>query len=184
MSAMEALRRAYLGFTRGSLVKATDKSKMQTVDVRLYHDELIPGIERFQPYGHSAVPLPPDQNGSKAAEAVVVFINGNRAHPICIGVDDRRYRPTGGEDGQVGHYHYKGATGTFRMSGFAHDAGPDKKPHLVNVGATSVTSADGAHTTKVGSTTVLKEDGKVTTDTQTKIFTGAVHLAAGGSLSA
>ena len=35
--------------------------------------------------------------------------------------------------------------------------------------------------TKVGGTTVLKEDGRVTTDTKTKIFTGAVHIAAGGS---
>lgn len=183
MSAMEALRRAYLGFTRGSLVQATDKPKMQTVDARLFHNELIAGIERFQPYGHSAVPLPPDQTGSKAAEVIVAFVNGNRAHPICLGVDDRRYRPTGGEAGQVGHYHYRGATATFRMSGFAHDAGPDKKPHLVNVGATSVNAADGAHTTKVGSTTVVKEDGKITTDTATKLFTGVVHLGAGGSLS-
>lgn len=180
---MEALRRAYLGFTRGTLVKATDKPKMQTNDVRLLHGELIPGVERFQPYGHSTVPMPPDQDGKKAAEVVLAFVHGNRAHPICLGVEDRRYRPTGGEDGQVGHYHFRGATATFRQGGFSHDAGPDKQPHLVNVGKTSVTSADGAHTTKVGSTTVLKEDGKVTTDTKTKIFTGVVHLGAGGSLS-
>ena len=182
-SLSDALHRAYLGFTRGIVAKANDQPKMQTLDIRGNQNELITGVERFQHYGHSSVPLAPDQTGGKAAEAIVAFINGNRSNGIVLGVDDRRYRPTGGEPGQNGHYHYRGATATFRMAGFSHVAGPDKKPHLVSVGATSVTSADGAHTTKVGGTTVLKEDGKITTDTTTKIFTNAVHLEAGGSLS-
>ena len=180
---LDGLRRAGLSLARGIVHAFSDTPKLQTVDFRGFQNELITTAENFaHAFGHYAVPVPPDEQ-SKAAEVIMAFLDGNRSHPVILGHIDRRYRPTKGENGQVGHYHFQGAVAMFRQAGFAHNAGPNKKPHRVIVGDTSVNAADGAHTTKVGSTTVVKEDGKITTDTQTKVFTGVVHLGAGGSLS-
>ena len=179
----DGLRRAGLNLARGVIHTFSDTPKLQTIDFRGLQNELITAAENFaHPFGHYAVPVPPDQQ-TKAAEVIMAFIDGNRSHPVIIGHIDRRSRPTKGENGQIGHYHYQQATAMFRQAGFAHNAGPNKKPHSIIVGATSVNAADGAHTTKVGGTTVVKEDGKITTDTATKLFTGAVHLGADGSLS-
>ena len=153
------------------------------MDFRGLQNELLTGVENFaHAFGHYAVPVPPDKT-SKAAELIMGFLGGNRSHPVVLAHIDRRFRPTKGEDGQIGHYHFKRATAMFRKAGFAHDAGPDKKPHSVSVGQTAVQAADGSHLTKVGATAVLKEADKITTQTQTKVFTGAVHLGADGSLS-
>ena len=180
---LDGLRRAGLNLARGVIHAFSDSPKLQTIDFRGLQNELITTAENFaHPFGHYAVPVPPDQR-TKAAEVIMAFLDGNRSHPVIIGHIDRRSRPTKGENGQVGHYHPAGASTMFRQAGCSHNAGPNKKPHSIIVGDTSVNAADGAHTTKVGSTTVLKEDGKVTTDTTTKIFTGVVHLGAGGSLS-
>lgn len=179
----DPLRRAGLNLARGIIHAFSDKPKLQTHDVRGYQNELLTGLENFSsPFGHYVVPVPPDQQ-TKAAETIFGFLNGNRSHGVVLAHIDRRYRPTNGENGQTGHYHYQGASGMFRSAGFTHDAGPQKKPHAVVVGSTSVNAADGAHTTKVGGTTVLKQASGITTDTPTKIFTQVVHLGAGGSLS-
>jgi hypothetical protein len=75
-------------------------------------------VERCQSYGFTAVPLDQDKqegtgaggsggaggsSGSSAggqqqgqgesAEAIVLYLNGSRSHPVIIGVDDRRHRP-------------------------------------------------------------------------------------------
>ena len=179
---LDALRRAVLGLTRGTIHTFNDKLKLQTVDLRGFANELLTGIENFaHSFGHYAVPMPPDQQ-TKAAELIIGFIGGNRSHPVILAHIDRRTRPTNGENGQTGTYHPSKAMAMFRDAGFTHDAGPAKKPHQVIVGETSVSAADGSHLTKVGQTAVLKEDGKITTATATKIFTGVVHLGAGGSL--
>lgn len=146
---LDSARRAY-NVVRGTLQASDDKPKMQTVDVRLMHGELLTKVERFQPYGHSSVPLPPDQDG-KAAEVIAIFANGNRSHPVVIAVDDRRYRPKNWSPGDAGLYHFKGATARLTNDGWKHDAGPDKKPHIVTVGNATFTIADGKITAKVGS---------------------------------
>ena len=181
--ALDGLRRAGLNLARGIIHAFSDSPKLQTIDFRGYQNELLTGVENFSAtFGHYSVPMPPDQQ-TKAAEVIMAFMDGNRSHPVILGHIDRRYRPVNGENGQVGQYHPSKAMAMFRDAAFTHDAGPAKKPHQVLVGSTNVSAADGSHMTKVGSTTVLKEDGKVTTDTATKIFTGVVHLGAGGSLT-
>ena len=162
----DALRRAGLNLARGIVHTFDDSPKLQTIDFRGLQNELIPGAENFaHPFGHYAVPVPPDEQ-TKAAEVIMGFIDGNRSHPAILGHIDRRYRPTGGEQGQIGHYHYQGASHNYTSAGYTYSSGPNKKPHL----------------TVVGSTKVKKSDGQIVTDTGTKLFTNVVHLGAGGSL--
>lgn len=72
--------------------------------------EVIEDGEHMQPYGFYSVPL-------AGAEAVCLFPNGDRGHPLVIAVPDRRYRPTGGEGGEVGLYNHVGARITFMANG-------------------------------------------------------------------
>lgn len=57
--------------------------------------EVIGDAEHFQPYGFFAVPF-------DGAEAIVLFPNGDRGHPLVLAVSDRRHRPTGGQPGEAG----------------------------------------------------------------------------------
>lgn len=83
-----------------------DKKKLQLVQLGVLAGETVEGAgggaEHFQPYGFTSVPL-------VGAEGVTLFPNGDREHPLLIAVADRRYRPTGGEPGQVTLYHYSGS---------------------------------------------------------------------------
>ena len=136
---------------------------MQTLDARLLHNELLTGIEHFQPgYGLNSVPMPPEQGSTKAAEVIVGFINGNRSHPIVIRIDDRRYRPKNWNPGDVGLYHYQGATAKLTTVGWSYDAGDQKKPHTTTIGNAVVTVADGKIMGQVGGPSgpafVVKDD--------------------------
>src|SRR4029077_833436 len=44
-----------------------------------------------------------DQPTGPAAEAVMLYMNGQRSHPIAM-VDDRRVRPYGMSEGEGAHY--------------------------------------------------------------------------------
>lgn len=87
-----------------------DSTKLQLVQLGVLADETVEDGEHHQSYGFSSVPL-------AGAEAVVLFPNGDREHPLVVGVSDRRYRPSAGEAGQVTMYHYKGAKVTMLASG-------------------------------------------------------------------
>ena len=87
---------------RAVLQLVDDGKKQQLLQVGALAGETIDGVEYFQPYGFSAVPLP-------GAEAVLVFPNGDRGHAIAVSVADRRYRPTGGAPGEVTVYSNTGA---------------------------------------------------------------------------
>lgn len=67
---------------------ADDGRALQLVQLGVLAGEDLDDCERFQPFGFSSVPYP-------GAEAVVLFPNGDRGHPLVVVVDDRRYRPTG-----------------------------------------------------------------------------------------
>ncbi len=79
-----------------------DSTKLQLLQLGVLDGEDIDDAERVQEYGFSSVPL-------AGAEAVVVFPNGDRGHPLVVAVDDRRYRPTGGQAGEVTVYNDAGA---------------------------------------------------------------------------
>lgn len=87
-----------------------DGTKLQLVQLGVLAGETVDGAEHYQPYGFSSVPLP-------GAEAVVVFPNGDRSHPLVVSVSDRRYRPTGGDAGEVTMYNHNGAKATITKDG-------------------------------------------------------------------
>lgn len=82
---------------RGTLGTVGDGSKLQTGQVNLLADEVKDGVERFQQYGFTSVP-------HAGAEAVVLFPGGTRDHGLILAVDDRRYRLTGLQGGEVALY--------------------------------------------------------------------------------
>jgi len=79
-----------------------DAKKQQMLQLGVLATEDIDDAENFQTYGFSSVPL-------AGAEAVVLFPGGDRAHPLVVAVADRRYRPTGGQAGEVVVYNSAGA---------------------------------------------------------------------------
>ena len=95
---------------RATLAAIDDSTKLQTVQIALLADELADGVERFQDYGLTSVPLPD-------AEAVVVCVGGLRGHAIVVAVDDRRYRPTGLQPGEVCLYDDQGQRVTIKRGG-------------------------------------------------------------------
>lgn len=95
---------------RGVVQLVNDATKMQILQLGVLEGEDVDDCEHFQGYGFTSVALP-------GAEAVVVFPNGDRGHPLVVGVDDRRYRPTGMQPGEVAVYHKDGAIVKFTAGG-------------------------------------------------------------------
>lgn len=71
-----------------------DVTRAQSVQIELLEGEVQDAVERYQDYGFTSVPHP-------GAEAVAVAVGGLRSHMIVIKVEDRRYRLTGLEQGEV-----------------------------------------------------------------------------------
>lgn len=71
-----------------------DATKAQSVQIDLLEGETQDGVERYQDYGFTSNPHP-------GAEAVAVAVGGLRSHMIVIKVEDRRYRLTALETGEV-----------------------------------------------------------------------------------
>lgn len=76
---------------------ADDAPRLQLLQLGAGPGETRDGCERFQEYGFTSVPL-------AGAEAVVIFPNGRRDHGLVVAVDDRRYRLTDLEPGDVALY--------------------------------------------------------------------------------
>lgn len=109
---------------------ADDGKKLQVLQLGVLVGETLDGAEHHQSYGFSSVP-------KAGAEAVAVFPNGDRAHPLVVAVSDRRYRPTGGEDGQVTMYHYTGSKVTMLANGNIElEPGPGGEVLVTTGGAT------------------------------------------------
>lgn len=89
--------RVLLMVGHGVLKLIDDSTKMQEVQLGLMRGELRDRVERFQQYGFNSVPLP-------GAEAVAVFVKGDRSHGAVVATDDRRHRPRGWAPGEVGLY--------------------------------------------------------------------------------
>ncbi len=83
--------------SRAVVQRVDDSPKVQALQLDLLADETRDDVERFQNYGFTSVPL-------SGAEAVTVFVGGRRDHGLVVAVDDRRYRLTGLEAGEVALY--------------------------------------------------------------------------------
>jgi len=87
-----------------------DSKKMQTLQLSVLTEETREGVERAQNYGFTSVPM-------SGAEAVVLFVGGRREHGLAVAVDDRRYRLTGLQPGEVALYHKDGASVVLKADG-------------------------------------------------------------------
>ena len=98
---MDTLRRLSVrlaGVVSRAVVKRVDDSKKrQIVQAGLLEGETREGLEHYQPYGFTSVP-------HAGAEGVALFAGGERDHGLLVAVDDRRYRLTGLENGEVALY--------------------------------------------------------------------------------
>jgi phage baseplate assembly protein V len=93
---------------RAQLLLVDDGKTLQSLQIAV--PETVPDGEHYQPYGFSSVPL-------AGAEGVALFPSGDRGHPLVIVMSDRRYRPTGGEPGEVTVYNNTGASMTITKDG-------------------------------------------------------------------
>lgn len=96
--------------SRAVLARVDDSAKLQTVQVNVLAEETRDGVERFQNYGFTSVPL-------EGAEAVVVFVGGRRDHGLALAVDDRRHRLSGLQPGEVAVYSETGAAVVLKADG-------------------------------------------------------------------
>ncbi|UPT99206.1 phage baseplate assembly protein [Bradyrhizobium barranii subsp. apii] len=112
-SLLEMSGRAMHVIQRFTLNKGNDNPMMQELTLDGMNSEGRKFVERVQAFGMTTMPLPRDEkqqqrggsgggtggNGEQmkgpAAEGICVYIGGQRNHPVCIGVDDRRHRPMG-----------------------------------------------------------------------------------------
>jgi phage baseplate assembly protein V len=90
-------QRIMLMLGRALLTVVNDDAGLQRVQVALLSKETRDDVERFQQYGFTSHP-------HAGAEAAVVFLGGNRDHPIVLAIDDRRYRVQGLAAGEVAIY--------------------------------------------------------------------------------
>lgn len=80
--------------SRAVVTRVDDSKQRQIVQAGLLAGETRDGLEHFQPYGFTSVP-------HEGAEGVALFVGGERDHGLLVAVDDRRYRLTGLENGEV-----------------------------------------------------------------------------------
>lgn len=91
--------------SRSVIKLVNDSKKMQLVQLGGIFGGPYDDAERFEPFGLTSVPL-------VDAEAVVIFPNGDRSHPLVVATSDRRYRPRDGQPGDVTLWNVvDGATG-------------------------------------------------------------------------
>jgi phage gp45-like len=108
---------------RVTLNNANDDPMVQELFADMMNSDARSKIERIQAFGFTSMPLPRDeqqqssqqqsgqQDASKgeqpkgpAAEGICLFIGGQRNHPVCIAIDDRRHRPMGLKPGENAQY--------------------------------------------------------------------------------
>lgn len=95
------IRRIKLLATRGVVRLIDPATLMQSLQVEALTAEVKDGIEHFEPYGFTSVPLP-------GAEAVLLSFGGRRAHTIAVVVADRRYRKRNMAAGDVALHNHLG----------------------------------------------------------------------------
>jgi phage gp45-like len=132
-SLLEMSGRVMHQFVRTTLNKANVDTMLAELHIDGMNSEGRERVEQLQNFGFSASPLPRDeQEGGQqgaapggvgeamkgaAAEAILAFIGGQRNHPVCIALDDRRHRPLGLKPGENAQYDDQGQMTLLRRGG-------------------------------------------------------------------
>lgn len=156
-------RQSQMSLSRATVRSVEDNHLIQEVkEADVYHSETASNrgapLERWQMVGVTSVPLKQEEDQQqqssqqlqgeedgfnhnqpkgKAAEAMMLYLNGTRSHPVAI-VDDRRVRPYNMKEGEGAFYH---AAGSEQMY-FMNDAGA----YLVSLDGKSVKNKNGNET--------------------------------------
>lgn len=156
-------RRVMMTVGRAVLRAIDDSGSRQTAQIEALRGEVRDAVERMQQYGFTSVPLP-------GADGAVVFVAGNREQGIIVATEDRRYRLTGLEGGEVAIYDDQG-----------------QKVHLTRDGIVVETSLDltatvgGAASVTAASVSVTAPTVTITGDLNvTGTITGTVDVVGGG----
>lgn len=122
-------RMAAFTISRGTVRSVEDNHLMQEAkEIDVFHSETASNsgapLERWQMVGLTAVPMKQDQSSQQqstpttddgfdgmnhdqpkgnSAEAVMLYLNGSRSHPVAM-VDDRRVRPRNMKEGESAVY--------------------------------------------------------------------------------
>ena len=88
---------------RGRVTRATSVPPQQQIQVVLTADELKDEMEHAEPFGFTACP-------KSGAEAIALFLGGDRSNGVVISVSDRRYRVRGLKPGESASYNAAGHT--------------------------------------------------------------------------
>jgi phage baseplate assembly protein V len=85
--------------SRGEVTLVDDGGGTQRLQLALLDGELKGGVEKFEPYGFTSVPL-------IGAEVLAAFLGGNRSHGIAVVAHSGPHRPRRGGEGDVTLYHH------------------------------------------------------------------------------
>ncbi|NDV11681.1 phage baseplate assembly protein V [Crenobacter caeni] len=88
---------------RGRVTRANPAAQLQQLQLVLTADELKDEMEHAEPFGFTACP-------KQGAEALALFLGGDRSNGVVISVSDRRYRVRGLKPGESAAYNAAGHT--------------------------------------------------------------------------
>ncbi len=169
-----------------AVVRAVDDAGgLQIIQVTGLPGEVLDGVEHFQNYGFTSVPLP-------GAEMILGFVGGYRSHGVGLVVDDRRHRKKGMQPGETAQFSDEGDSIHLKRGKIiAVTSGGEvtvDAPKVALTGTTEVT-IDGAKITLTG-TGEVKLDGATvaivgTTTIESRVFLDHKHrgVISGGSES-
>ena len=83
--------------SRGVIKIVNDNMKIQQIQASLLAGELKNGIEHYQNYGFTSVPL-------AGMETLVVFCGGDRSNGVVVATGDRKFRVKNMQPGEVAIY--------------------------------------------------------------------------------
>lgn len=87
-------RRATMLVAHGTVTRADDSGSAQRLQVQIGPYELRDGLPRAAEYGFASVPL-------AGADAVMLFLGGDRSNGLVVSTGDQRYRLRALQDGEV-----------------------------------------------------------------------------------
>lgn len=117
ISVIERLfRRAVSIVSRGRLTLVDDSQACQLVQVKFKKDDVRDKLPRVQDFGMTSVPLP-------GADAIILFVAGERSNGVVIGVNDQGLRPKNLQPGDVCLYDSRGRYVRINASGIFVEGG-------------------------------------------------------------
>ncbi|OCG24721.1 hypothetical protein A9G11_03445 [Gilliamella sp. wkB108] len=95
--------------SRGYITFSDSASKCQTLQIKMSGGELKSDVEHIEQYGFTSRPL-------DGAEAVALFLDGDKSHGVILTAGDRRYRIKSLKHGEVAIYTDEGDYITFNRN--------------------------------------------------------------------